>query len=542
MEKTQMPSADAESDPPEPDLLWRRRQDINSSILHVGQIATKLLTMKGNMHFLQVVIDDQDPSVVNCLREMTEIIDEHLALVRNLKPKLEDRRNSVRDSINNKVRRRIRPLNILDLPDELLMQVFDYVRGHTSASDAYFSNIIRGDIDQIKKVRLTCRRFCTTSSHLLLQSVEVNLTRQSLGCLEEISRHPIIRKGILAIRVTLEFYGALLAEDIRNFARYHESRLDREMDQWEYFSRHSSPVSTKSPKDYSDALARADSIYDSWHDVAEDGVAEDDDSVGTIILRRAHEQYRQHYQDQKILREGLFTQITTEAMTRLPAMAWMDIEDGNRSRSMESYRKYVLEVEAMNQYDLLHDKLVIPTKSWDDTQLHGLDDEPVELLSELLLAALRAKISLRGLHIWTPPPMIISRLLPGDEDDHSILQTASENLKAVWFNPWQSVQGGMRAKRDIEEWPPLIRFLKILVASVNLKHISLSLDFMWEDSVPSVISMDPVLLSHTWPMLESLSFSGSFHFREIQQVVNRLSSEVRLQLSGYLSKFNLNTI
>lgn len=67
-------------------------------------------------------------------------------------------------------------LGILDLADELLMNIFDHA----------------ADSSDIRNILLTCRRFCSTSSHLLLDCLNVRLTPASLARAQEISCHPTI--------------------------------------------------------------------------------------------------------------------------------------------------------------------------------------------------------------------------------------------------------------------------------------------------------------------------------------------------------------
>lgn len=108
-------------------------------------------------------------------------------------------RDHLRKTINAEVRSKLRPLRIMDLPDELLMRIFTYAR-ITFYKDEFcsFERHLNFDtVADIKNLGLTCRRFCNASSHLLLQSLRVDMTKpSSLERLEEVSRHPTIRKGL----------------------------------------------------------------------------------------------------------------------------------------------------------------------------------------------------------------------------------------------------------------------------------------------------------------------------------------------------------
>ncbi|KAI7786436.1 hypothetical protein LA080_003679 [Diaporthe eres] len=90
-------------------------------------------------------------------------------------------------------------LGILDLADELLMNMFEHA----------------ADSADIRNIRLTCRRFCSTSSHLLLDCLDVCLTAASLARAQEISYHPPISKGIRVLHISLNTHDCLF--DFSNF-------------------------------------------------------------------------------------------------------------------------------------------------------------------------------------------------------------------------------------------------------------------------------------------------------------------------------------
>ncbi|KAJ0119234.1 hypothetical protein J7T55_013471 [Diaporthe amygdali] len=91
-------------------------------------------------------------------------------------------------------------LAMLDLPDELLMSIFGHTRGHAN----------------IRNIRLTCRRFCSTSSHFLLDCLQICATPASIARAQEISSHPAISKGIRAIHICLRSYDDLDFSAFRN--------------------------------------------------------------------------------------------------------------------------------------------------------------------------------------------------------------------------------------------------------------------------------------------------------------------------------------
>lgn len=79
-------------------------------------------------------------------------------------------------------------LSLTDLPDELLINIFENATGSAD----------------IRNIRLTCRRFCSTSSHLLLDCLDVCLTAAPLARTREISCHPTISRGIRFLHISLK--------------------------------------------------------------------------------------------------------------------------------------------------------------------------------------------------------------------------------------------------------------------------------------------------------------------------------------------------
>jgi hypothetical protein len=117
----------------------------------------------------------------------------------------------------------IRPRNILELPDEILIEIFKHVKDYPRHLP-YEARLISPP-GHVKDIRLTCRRFCNTSSHLLLDLVCVEMTPQSLAQFEDISRHLLISKAVRTVRVLAHFYNSAMADRFGVFASYHVARM-----------------------------------------------------------------------------------------------------------------------------------------------------------------------------------------------------------------------------------------------------------------------------------------------------------------------------
>ncbi|KAH8591413.1 hypothetical protein B0O99DRAFT_632611 [Bisporella sp. PMI_857] len=135
---------------------------------------------------------------------------------------LEESQAQWRKLISPASRREVRPVHILDLADELLARIFEGIREREVQHPSQYNS--PNGVDDIRSIRLACRRFCDTSSHLLLCIAKVELRCSSLSRFEAISRHPIVSKGIQAVRIYLGYYDEILATDFRSFVDYQKSQ------------------------------------------------------------------------------------------------------------------------------------------------------------------------------------------------------------------------------------------------------------------------------------------------------------------------------
>ncbi|KAI1766299.1 hypothetical protein GGR53DRAFT_219319 [Hypoxylon sp. FL1150] len=199
--------------------------------------------------------------------------------------------------------------NILDLPDELLMRIFGYVKVYTGKYNLYLSDFKHGNVDAVKRLRLTCRRFCKTSSHLLLYYVTVGMTHASLAHLEEVPRHPSVYRGVRTIWWSPGFfYNSILAHNVQAFAAYLASKLRRSIRDW----------------GRAIELQKAVPLTEAWDEVAARRIHLN--CAHHRIISRAHEEYLQLYEDQMDISKSL-AQAIASAMTRMPTVTWVEIDD-----------------------------------------------------------------------------------------------------------------------------------------------------------------------------------------------------------------------
>lgn len=454
---------------------------------------------------------------------------EHGMKLQEHKMQLEERRDAIRLAINEQIRPFLRPLTILDLPDEILRSIFEffYVKGEMSRFMCPFYNIARGDVAQVKNLRLTCRRFCHTSSHLLMNSIRIGMTPQSVAYLDEVSRHPTISKGIRTIRLALGcYFDAGIACDIQAFAQYHLVRLQDEIQIWESIVLRISNTSKK--EFYERTIEKAIAIAASWEDAARNGI--DENCPEHVLLKSSQETYKQGYESQLLLQRGAFGQAVASAMKRMPTATRLDIADEYIDRMLPASEQWFYP-EDMADPVSLQLKLQAPASTWGNTRLKGLRSPPTDTIPSILLSVEEARIFLEGINIHIPPLDDFSSFST-TEVDHLKLRSSSQQLRAFTFKPVSPYGVGVLS---LDTSYLLSGFLSTILDTSALQRIDLSFVYQYTNSdSPPTFSMASVLLSRTWPKLKELSYIGPFYFEEMQKVVNRIGKEVDLNWSGYL--------
>ncbi|KAI8954135.1 hypothetical protein F4801DRAFT_596194 [Xylaria longipes] len=439
---------------------------------------------------------------------------------------LEGLRASTRILLNDRVRSRLRPLRILDLPNELLVRIFEYVKGDTGIDELHFYNFVSRTSNEIRNIRLTCRRFHATSSHLLLPFIKVNITRPSLARLDEVSRHPSISKGVRAIKLSLTpFYDSTIAHDIRAFALYHASKLRESIVHWGNLVDQSlcgeTPIEV-----FQRAITKAVSLAESWEQLVDRGV--DTNRADHLIISEAHEQYLQLYEDYEGL-SGSLAQAVASAMMRMPTATWIKVDT-----KLYNLANRYLRPGDLDQTGAILDYL-LSSMTWSEPREYGLGPRPSHLIGELLLSTQRLSIPLKGLSIEAPPPPTASLSTSNTATIHdpAVLRAAVEQLETISFHPRPNIWDDDWTGRAPEEFY-FTDFLLDLLHTKSLKRIYLNFYFMVTDYPPPKLSMAPLVLSYTWPKLQQLYFNGPFHFKELKAVVKRLGRNVKLQWCGYL--------
>lgn len=119
----------------------------------------------------------------------------------------------------------IRPLKVVDLPNEILATIFAHfedvpepkIQVDIAPHDAV--PLPSPDVASIKNIRLTCREFCDIGSRFLLPLVDISFTPSSIQRLENVSNHPTISKGVRVVQFYTGTYSSVLSNDHERFCR-----------------------------------------------------------------------------------------------------------------------------------------------------------------------------------------------------------------------------------------------------------------------------------------------------------------------------------
>jgi hypothetical protein len=455
---------------------------------------------------------------------------------------------SMREAANASSRSRIRSLNILDLPDELLRMIFGQFKNQLMSTEDYFYLPDYGNwigLKDIKNIRLTCRRFCNTSSHLLLRHIDVSMLPSSLAHLEEVSRHQLLSKGIQAVRVHLNYFSADLATDIIHFTtlaitdlentiRFNRACFQRVSDEQPFNVPHEKLGS---------AIDKAELIFEEWLEflnvlqdsdgdpkIIEEEIAESKEVAGLVS---AHEIYRQQYLAQEsVLKDGAFVQAIATAMSKMPTAKRLFVGDlfGDFDNGRRDYVKpFVDAVE--DPESLAAGGTVMMALNWDYAWSKQLDDQPKEILPQLLMTAFDNDILINYLRLELSSPADLS--IPVTQEQLQQLAAGTEHMRVFDFRGFASGSGG-RLTDDYspEQIGSFYSLISSCMGGKALTRLDLDLSFALDRFDPQRhVSMGSLLASRHCPDLEILHLSNfPLHLRELKKFLEGLNGPLRIFL------------
>ncbi|KAI1258882.1 hypothetical protein F5Y18DRAFT_443963 [Xylariaceae sp. FL1019] len=213
----------------------------------------------------------------------------------------------------------VRPLSILDLPNETLMHVFAMTKfAHSTApgqaKPLYHDHAEPEHRDAIKNARLTCRRFCMVSSHDFITCVQVRVNTKSLARFQAIAQHPTFQKSIQKVTInTMSSYGAHQILDFDEFVSYCTWDLDDRTGLDETFDNNGRRILLSfTPQD-----EKVKNLIETWEKIANGTCIKRGKNMAA--LEQAYDEYCQHLKDQQqMIESGMFANAVQIALSQMP--------------------------------------------------------------------------------------------------------------------------------------------------------------------------------------------------------------------------------
>lgn len=449
------------------------------------------------------------------------------ALVRTL----EEFRTAARHGFNLRARPLLQNLSILHLPDEMLLQIFDNFKDELGSAELFYGTSKNADIKSIQNVRLTCRRLCNISSHLLVPRLEVSPSISSLERLEHVTRHPEISQCGRLLNINMSIYSATIAKDFQLFslecyrkAKNRAGDLARLLgipeSNW-YDMIHGSRETV------TDTLVKTRRRLSSWKPFV-DGSPTD---VGqhldpdALALQKGYERYRELYhQQEKILQGGHFARTVAAAARRSNLNVWLYMSDTVTMASKSHVDPYV-DTDLLVQSDLI--PMLEWGNDWEDEEGDEAEESIQSLLYELPLAMHSAGVPLAGIQVCINPPFRLA--LNMSQDQFSGLREVVESLRFFKFH---------MDRNDTEYWPSterlrLFAYLSAASGPQSVPMLSLRLPRIKPINAEGAQSGLKTFLScSNWQRLEVISLAHfSIGLHELKEFVGMLQSKTRLEFA-----------
>ncbi|RWA12605.1 hypothetical protein EKO27_g2491 [Xylaria grammica] len=448
-----------------------------------------------------------------------------LCLSRLVEP-MDSCRFHLRHKINELARGTARPFNVLDFPDEMLMRIFHFVQYECDAlsDESRFLSIYPDNPSNtcdIPNARLTCRRFCATSSHLLIGYVNLDLQTASLSRLQDISQHPTISKGIRGVTIHILPYSSELAESLQTFASVWAGQLGRYagiIRSWQNNPDEPPPSNTgdSSSEPHTGrptTLDKLSLVQRAWEEFANntDGVPESNACVE--VLRTYYPEYQRRYKDQQhLLESGFFVEATAIALAQMPLaqeLLFKDIQYPSFD-DIASLKEFADDPLAIGKTFLR--PIPVP-----ELRRYGLECKvPLDIIVTLLGALGGAGVVLKHVAIYSGSAYNAALLAP-DPTAHRNLVLLAKRLKSICLLL-------KKPREDSDAQPELegaYQFLSALMDTSSLETLVVFLsETLWRHS-PDHLSFGPALNSRERKRLKYLALTGvSIHGDELTQMLS----------------------
>lgn len=354
-----------------------------------------------------------------------------------------------------------RRLGVLDLPNELLVMIFKELKYSCWDPDETKTRSYTGRA--IGNARLTCQRFCSTSSHLLLDSVSVEMNFRSLKRFFDISQHPLIAIGVRVVRVLLHYYSHSIAEDLAAYGRYNAAKIGRPINYLEYMMTGENGRRIRITERMHEEYRQGKKMMESWRRLGQD---EEEGPFRRMGLS-GYDTYCSRYQEQESLRENqIFSQCVAAVMARMPAVRELDFYDSPGYHSNPRTR------DVLN-HDQMMEMLISPS-SWADADEDGLAAPFCEIVFDLPLALRNVGVQLTSLRIGVS---LLRAWMHGPSTEEATgLTAAMQNLKKFEYvsENGRTRHGEGSWERRHLKYLPISRYTRAILDTSSIEEIHLN--------------------------------------------------------------------
>ncbi|CVL07478.1 uncharacterized protein FMAN_14384 [Fusarium mangiferae] len=367
-------------------------------------------------------------------------------------------------------------VSINSTPPELLKRIFNYLLYARDLDEPTSARV-----DDIRSLRLTCRRFCQLASPLLISELSVSMTEASLERLRNVSSHQLIGSGVRRLHVKLPYYDRYMADNLTHFAYFHIYGMGRHLSHLK--AAITSPDSPLRPSYEvpawvnAEVLELGEEMISAWESIyTEDPDDPERDSDECIkyrnILRETHREYQLLFKAQQQMREnGVFLSSIASAMAKMPHADRLEITDGQDPHHKKD--AYLVD----RDYRTSLKAIMLEPHTWSDASFLYTNPDfepPTELLHKLPVEIQRAGAALRVVEVQCSGPWTYAQLSMSPSERDSLIELL-QNLQTLIFDTAGKKRGtGWYFTRQEDARDIVFDFLSTFLQAPNLEHLTIA--------------------------------------------------------------------
>lgn len=429
-----------------------------------------------------------------------------------------------------------------EFPDEVLLNIVNCFESTLDKSQLYLDKRFASKIKTIQSIRLTCRRLCEISSHLLVPCMHITPTMSSLEHLDQVLNHPLISRGLRLLCVSVPILQASVAEDFNRFCDIFLDELLNLLERYHPYPGQPEAIAER----IGDFIKKGDRAWYDLHALKNSGLINFDNDAGLdlprlslrrLLLRlllREHVRYRElHQKQEEVLWSDRLTRTVAAAAARSSSGICLHITDALTPTYLGGRDPYNLRKALDNDpYPdvglefLIKSTRVLEGQRWQELDVNHTSKFPQSLLYELPLAICAAGATLTGFVIDIGSPFDTPfPILNITQEQISALGRVFKNLEAFKFR----MPGYM-------EGEGFSSYLSAVSGARKIRNLSLGLGIIQDPAAyPSFnpIALVPVRISGTWDKLETLTLENcAMHLNELRGLLGVLKPGVNILFDG----------